>query len=40
VDWEKPSLRSLIEETIRELPPMSDVRQQVAELRIAGEDDE
>ncbi|MGW8182095.1 MAG: hypothetical protein ACWGQW_25480, partial [bacterium] len=38
VDWEKPSLRSLIEETIRELPPMSDVRQQVAELRLAGED--
>lgn len=40
VDWEKPKLTSLIEDTVRSLPALSDVRQQVAELRNTREDDE
>ena len=39
VDWEKPSLKSLVEQQVREVSQVSDVRQQSAELRLSGEDD-
>lgn len=39
VDWKKPSIKSLVAETVRDMPDVSDARQQSAELRIAREDD-
>lgn len=40
VDWKKPSLKSLVEEAVRSMPDVSDVRQQSAELRVSRPDDE